>query len=207
MVSCYGCCGNVQIADDRNLGLGGNNATRYPESPVTSKTKSLLDAYEKKVQWQMLGTEQVQDATNGTKNRFSHYGTFVNVNSSDANVIRHEAGTSAPYLISRKKKCFYNVRFPSRPLYIKLASSYGSSKDAYIIEIDNKCPVSDAHEAITIESKVIYINGKLVEGCDLREISRCVRSAKLPIRLTLVGPEHLSYDETPDHTPEIVQVL
>merc|ERR1719285_666212 len=50
-----------------------------------------------------------------------------------------------PYLVSRKKKCFYNVRFPSRPLRIQMASS-DKGTDAYIIHVDKACGVPDAQE-------------------------------------------------------------
>jgi len=204
MVGCCGCCGDARIIDASNFGFADNETTGLSESSVNFGIKYQLDTNENKIQRRIIATDHTQDLTSGRKNRFSACETFGMPN---ADLIWHEARTSGPYLICRKKKCFYNVRFPSRPLHIKLTSSSRSNKNGYIIDVGNKCPVSDAQEVITLKSKVIYINGKLVEGCNCSEISSCVRSATLPIRLTLVGPQHLSYDEKADDTPEVIEIL
>merc|ERR1719419_120580 len=119
---------------------------------------------------------------------------------------KQEQMQPGPYLVARKKKCFYNVRFPYRPLGIQMASSERGT-DAYIIHVDKACGVPDAQELITINSKVIYINGHLVEGCEFTEISSCIRSATLPIRVTLVRPENLHNNEIPQEQPEIKEIL
>ena len=102
-----------------------------------------------------------------------------------------------PFLIKRDKKYHYDVIFPSKPLDITMTSSK-SAIDGYITGVHKMCPVENAKETIKINSKVIYVNGILVEGCKVTEIAEHLKNAKLPLRLSLVYPAGLCEREVPD---------
>merc|ERR1719334_1077254 len=72
-----------------------------------------------------------------------------------------------PRLTKRDRRYFYDVIFPSRPLHITLTSSINDS-DGYITAIDTICPVPS--EMIAINSKVVSVNGILVEGRGITDI-------------------------------------
>lgn len=106
-----------------------------------------------------------------------------------------------PFLVKRDRKHNYDVIFPSKPLFITLTSSRDNT-DGYITAIDKSCPVKNTEECLALNSKVIYVNGNLVEGCEVTVIARHLKNGKLPLRLTLVHPEGLEDNEVPDLKPE-----
>jgi len=103
-------------------------------------------------------------------------------------------------LIKRDRQWNYEVIFPDKPLHIKLTSSKEGT-DGYVTAISKMCPLEDAKEKLTLNSKVIYVNGSCVEGCKVTVIGKHLKHAKLPLRLTLVHPNGLRDDEIPDLEP------
>jgi len=103
-------------------------------------------------------------------------------------------------LIKRDTQYNYDVIFPTKPLHILLTSSK-ENIDGYVTAISKMCPVEDAEEKLTLNSKVIYVNGNCVEGCEVAVIGKYMRDGKLPLRLTLVHPNGLRDNEIPDMEP------
>jgi len=111
-----------------------------------------------------------------------------------------EAG---PKLVKRGEEHFYDISFPSRPLHITLTSSW-QNIDGYITSVDLRCPVEDAQNTIVVNSKVVYVNGELVEGCDVTVIADHLQNGQLPLKLTMAHPDGLASDEVPDMEPQTV---
>jgi len=109
----------------------------------------------------------------------------------------------APYLIKRESRHIYDITFPTKPMHITLTSSKDNT-DGYITAVEKMCPVEGAQEKIALNSKVIYVNGNLVEGCEVTEIAGQLKNSTLPLRLTLVHPEGLMNAEVPDVEPETI---
>jgi len=105
-------------------------------------------------------------------------------------------------LRKRDKQFFYNVVFTSRPLHIIVTSATRRS-NGYITWCGEHCALKDK---IILNSKIISVNGKLVEGLTVPIIAMYLAKASLPIKLTLVSPEGLEADEVPDAQPEVVSV-
>merc|ERR1719193_1572647 len=103
-----------------------------------------------------------------------------------------------PQLRKRDNKHFYDITFTSRPLHITLTSS-NTNVDGYITAFNEHCPVKDE---IILNSKVIYVNGNLVEGLEVTEIAKYLSGGELPLRLTLARPEGLVAGEVPDMEPQ-----
>jgi len=114
--------------------------------------------------------------------------------------------TAEPCMIIRDKKHIYEVIFPRRPLYITITSSKRND-GGYITAYDRLCPVEDAKENIVLQSKVICVNGILVEGCNVSVIANRLKEAKMPITLTLVHPDGLGHKEVPDMKPGTILQL
>jgi len=110
---------------------------------------------------------------------------------------------TGPFLVKRDTKYNYDIMFPSKPLHITLTSSRDNT-DGYITAIDENCPVENAEKILALNSKLIYVNGKLVEGCDVTMIAWYLKNGKLPLRLTLVHPNGLFDAEFPDLQPETI---
>jgi len=100
-----------------------------------------------------------------------------------------------PGSVKRPEYAYYNVNFSTRPLNITLNSDK-DSVDAYITFVDEDCPIEE-NENIIINSKIISINGRRVEGKKLDKIAQLLWLKKLPLRITLVGPEDLRSYEVP----------
>jgi len=113
---------------------------------------------------------------------------------------------SEPCIIIRDKKHIYEVTFPRRPLYITITSSKNNN-GGYITAFDRLCPVEDAKENIVLQSKVIFVNGILVEGCNVSVIANRLKEATMPITLTLVHPDGLGHNEVPDMKPGTILQL
>lgn len=111
-------------------------------------------------------------------------------------------GLEAPVakLRKRAKKHYYVVEFPKRPLHITLTSSKDNN-DGYITAVEDQCPVDTT---IAINSKVIFVNGVLVEGLEVQEIAKHLSSGKLPLKLKLCHPHGLERDEKPDIYPRTI---
>jgi len=103
-------------------------------------------------------------------------------------------------LIKRDIQYNYEVIFPTKPLHITLTTSKENT-DGYVTAISKMCPLEDAEEKLTLNSKVIYVNGNCVEGCEVAVIAKHMKDAKLPLRLTLVHPNGLRDNEIPDLEP------
>jgi len=110
---------------------------------------------------------------------------------------------SGPKFVERDERHFYDISFASRPLHITLTSSKDNT-DGYITSFDKDCPVEDAQNAVILNSKVIKINGELVEGCEVTVIARHLQTGTLPLKLTMAKPDGLNSDEVPDMQPETV---
>merc|ERR1719317_341152 len=82
-------------------------------------------------------------------------------------------------------------------MYLTLTSN-PQNVDAYITEVGEKCPT----EGIILGSKVIYVNGELVEGLGMKQIARHIGQGDIPLTLSMVKPEGLMEDERPDLKPE-----
>jgi len=106
----------------------------------------------------------------------------------------------ASRLIKRDRQYNYDVIFPTKPLHITLTSSKENT-DGYVTAISKMCPLEDAEEKLTLNSKVIYVNGNCVEGCEVTVIAKHMKDAILPLRLTLVHPNGLGDNEIPDMEP------
>merc|ERR1719412_1457025 len=100
----------------------------------------------------------------------------------------------------RNKKHYYDVVFPSRPLHITLTSSKDNN-DGYITAVEDECPVD---KPIALNSKVVYVNGVLVEGCEVTDIAKHLSQGRLPLKLKLCKPEGLYEDEVPDLDPRTI---
>lgn len=100
----------------------------------------------------------------------------------------------------RNKKHYYVVHFPRRPLHITLTSSKDNN-DGYITAVEEQCPVDSP---IAINSKVIFVNGVLVEGLEVQEIAKHLSSGQLPLKLKLCHPNGLERDEVPDIDPRTI---
>jgi len=110
---------------------------------------------------------------------------------------------TGPLLIERDSKHVYEIVFNSKPLHITLTSAKDNS-NGYITQINEMCPVEGALENIALNSKVTYVNGTLVEGCEVTVIAMQLKEAKIPLKLTLVHPEGLNAHEVPDLEPDTV---
>jgi len=107
----------------------------------------------------------------------------------------------APSRKKRDSKYYYEITFNSRPLYITLTSTQDNT-DGYITNFKKVIPIKDAEKKITLNSKVIKINGMLVEGCDITEIARILSNQEVPIKMLLAHPDGLKRDEVPDLDPK-----
>jgi len=113
------------------------------------------------------------------------------------------AMTAAPFLIKRDEKHVYEVIFPTKPLHVTITSSK-TNNDGYITAVSKNCPVEAAKENIVLNSKLIYVNGELIEGYGVEVIANHLKKATMPIRLTLVHPEGLGANEIPALKPETI---
>lgn len=95
-----------------------------------------------------------------------------------------------PCLLEREENAYYNYTFLSRPLKITLTSSK-DEVDGYITGVHDPCPL-DQSKRITIDSKIIYINGKLVEGCE----------TKHDLERTNCNPEPNMFPKSPTRSPQ-----
>ena len=86
------------------------------------------------------------------------------------------------------------MNFPSR-WHFSLTSS-PNNNDGYITGVSKSLPVENA-EAIVLNSKVIYVNRKLVEGSDYEIICDIIRKEPAPPKLMLCMPDGLDADEKP----------
>merc|ERR1719184_11861 len=93
----------------------------------------------------------------------------------------------------RDKEFLYEIIFPSRPLHVTITSAK-NNEDAYITAVDELCPV----ENIVVNSKIIYVNGKLFEGYDIKAIVEFLTKEPLPLKLILCKPDGLGTDEIPE---------
>jgi hypothetical protein len=99
-----------------------------------------------------------------------------------------------PVFRERDQKYFYEVTFPSQPLFLTMTSSK-TKVDGYVTDWSEKCPVKDD---LVKNSKVIYVNEVLVEGCLVSTIAKHVVFGAIPLTITLARPEGLMPSEVPD---------
>jgi hypothetical protein len=60
--------------------------------------------------------------------------------------------TDKQIFIQRDQKYYYDIVFPSRPLYITVTSDKNNI-DAYFTDVDERCPAHQAQEKIVVGSK------------------------------------------------------
>lgn len=107
--------------------------------------------------------------------------------------------SAKPAMVSRNPKYYYDVQFPTRPLHVALTSAVGSI-DAYVTSVDPECDVKD----ISLNSKLIAVNGDLVEGMELPQIGIKIAYESLPMQFTLCQPAGLMLDEVPDRQAKLI---
>jgi len=108
-----------------------------------------------------------------------------------------------PFKKPRDEKFYYEISVPSRPLFLTLTSALGNI-DGYVTALNKECPVANAENVIATNSKLIFVNGNLVEGCEISTIAEYLNTSTLPLRLVLAHPNGLEPDEHPDLEPEII---
>ena len=108
-----------------------------------------------------------------------------------------------PRLRERDEQYFYELTFPSRPLHVTLTSSKYNT-DGYITAFQKDCPIQDIAEKLAINSKVIKVNGTVVEGCEVTLIAKALADGKLPIRMLLAHPDGLKSGECPENDPDTI---
>jgi hypothetical protein len=109
----------------------------------------------------------------------------------------HKLTKCRPVFRDREQKYFYDVTFVSRPLFITVTSDK-TNFDGYVTDWSDKCPVKDD---LVKNSKVIYVNEVLVEGCPVSTIAKHLSKA-VPLTIILASPEGLMPSEVPDLKPK-----
>jgi len=109
----------------------------------------------------------------------------------------HVAERDKPMLRMREKKFVHDICFSSRPLGIIVTSSI-NKMDGYLTGFTEDCVIKDE---IVLNSKLICVDGKSVEGLEIRDIAMCLLKVEVPCQLTLVKPGGLNADEVPDVEP------
>merc|ERR1719474_229884 len=90
----------------------------------------------------------------------------------------------SPCMRERDSKYYYELTFTSKPLHITITSSKENC-DAYVTAFDKDCPIPDVGEKLALNSKLIKVNGNLVEGCLVTMVAKQLAEGKLPMRLLL----------------------
>lgn len=125
---------------------------------------------------------------------------------SESNVGLGPGAPGAAFQKPRDEEFLYEIIFPSRPLQVTLTSSINNI-DGYITAVDKLCPVENAEKAIVLNSKIIQVNGKQVEGYDVQIIANFLMQDPLPVTLMLCKPDGLESHEVPDMEPTTILEL